>query len=363
MFIKIEALDTLFFRDGKPFTMGSETWANGIFPPPPSVIYGALRSAYFAENIGELPKAKTKEDPTANLKIKGMFLSIGGSIYYPLPLDCVKEKNNSEDKCAFMLSLDENNVISSCVTQMLLKSPDNIEVETVEGGVLDHLCFEDYLSLRRKNFFYKEISEYVLLEPKIGIGRNKQTLTTDPENGRLYRVGMNRLASRMKTDRETETLSLVVDFTRLKLPESGFLRLGGEGKAAFYSQIQDLDIAKPAGLKGMRFKLVLTTPAIFEHGWLPRWLDNEKLEGEYEGIRLKLLTAVVGKYLTIGGFDIKDKQPKPMWRAVPPGSVYYFELCDEGDIAEVVNVFNYKSISDYSPEEGYGIAFVGGVEN
>ncbi|MDK2836502.1 MAG: CRISPR-associated protein Cmr3 [Thermosediminibacterales bacterium] len=363
MFIKIEALDTLFFRDGRPFTMGSETWANGIFPPPPSVIYGALRSAYFAENIDELHKAKTEEDPTRNLKINGIFLNIGESIYYPLPLDCVKHKKSEEDKCAFMLSLDDNNVISSCLTQMLLKSPDNREVETVEGGILDSISFEDYLSLRGKNFFYKKISEYVLLEAKIGIGKNKQTLTTDVENGRLHRVGMNRLASRMGTGRETETLSLVVDFTGLRLPERGFLRLGGEGKAAFYNRIEDLDIVKSAGLKGKRFKLVLTTPAIFERGWMPRWINRERLKGEYEGIKLKLLTAAVGKYLSIGGFDIKDKKPKPMRRAVPTGSVYYFELFNERDMAKVADVFNYKSISDYNREEGYGVAFVGGVED
>lgn len=361
MFIKIEALDTLFFRDGRPFTMGSETWANGIFPPPPSVIYGALRSAYFAENIDEFYKAKTKEDPTADLKIKGIFLNIGGSIYYPLPLDCAKEKTEREEKCAFMLSLNENKVVSSCPTQILLTPPGNIAAETVEGGILDQFSFEDYLSQKKSSFFYRKISEYVLTESKIGIGRNKQTLTTDPENGRLYRVGMNRLASKMGSGRESEPLSIIVDFTGLKLPEYGFLRLGGEGKAAFYKEIKDIDIAKPAGLKGIRFKLVLTTPAVFENGWLPRWLDSEKLEGEYEGIKLRLLTAAVGKYLTIGGFDVKDKEPKPMRRAVPPGSVYYFELCDGGDIAKVEDVFNYKSISDIDPEEGYGITFVGGV--
>ena len=34
--IEIEALDTLFFRDGKPFTMGQDTVGESIFPPHPS---------------------------------------------------------------------------------------------------------------------------------------------------------------------------------------------------------------------------------------------------------------------------------------------------------------------------------------
>jgi len=54
MRIEIKSFDTLFFRDGKPFTMSEDNWADGIFPPPPSVIYGALRAAYFAQYPSEL---------------------------------------------------------------------------------------------------------------------------------------------------------------------------------------------------------------------------------------------------------------------------------------------------------------------
>ena len=43
--------DTIFFRDGRPFNMGEDTYAQGIFPPPPSVLYGALRTAYMAANL------------------------------------------------------------------------------------------------------------------------------------------------------------------------------------------------------------------------------------------------------------------------------------------------------------------------
>ena len=77
MQIQIDPLDTLFFRDGKPFTMGEDSWASGIVPPYPSVIYGALRSAYFSNHITELKKATKWDDPTMNLKIKGIHF-LGG---------------------------------------------------------------------------------------------------------------------------------------------------------------------------------------------------------------------------------------------------------------------------------------------
>lgn len=72
--IEIQALDTLFFRDGKPFDMGDDNWAEGIFPPPPSVIYGALRSAYFAEHPENMALANTDNDPTKEIRINQIFI-------------------------------------------------------------------------------------------------------------------------------------------------------------------------------------------------------------------------------------------------------------------------------------------------
>ncbi len=42
--------DTFFFRDGKPFSRGESSTAAGIFPPFPSTVYGALRTAYISEH-------------------------------------------------------------------------------------------------------------------------------------------------------------------------------------------------------------------------------------------------------------------------------------------------------------------------
>jgi CRISPR-associated protein Cmr3 len=36
MEIKIQPLDTLFFRDGKPFEKGENTWADGMMLPNPT---------------------------------------------------------------------------------------------------------------------------------------------------------------------------------------------------------------------------------------------------------------------------------------------------------------------------------------
>ena len=349
MIIELNPLDTLFFRDGKPFTMGEETWADGIFPPPPSVIYGALRTAWFAEN-GGIEKANTEQDPTNNLKINGIYYKYGDKICLPLPLDYVKEKD-SEDSEVFVLNPFENPAgsLSNCPTKLLLKSHDNKELENLANGLIQYDKFIKYLTGELESFFADDISEDIFAEPKIGIGRDNCTRTSD--ESKLYRVGMRRI----------KNLSFIVDFDFLTLPGSGLMRLGGEGKAVSYQTI-NVFLEKPK-LQSAKFKLYFSTPVFFQNGWLPGWLmenpETKKISGIYEGLELELLAAIIGKPIFIGGFDMKNKTPKPMRKVVPAGSVYYFEL-KNGDLNKVVDLFHAKSISEFgTKKEGFGVSFVG----
>lgn len=353
MQIKIDPLDTLFFRDGKPFTMGEDSWASGIFPPYPSVIYGALRSAYFSNHVDELKKATEWGDPTRNLKIKGIHFLVGGdkgNIYSPLPNDCVQKKGD-DDNVVSILRMDElADVKSSCPTRYAIKSELIEKVESVSGGIINITSLRKYLECTNDSFSpILKITDKVLAEPKIGIGISNKTGTA--EEGMLYRVGMNRL----------DGLSLLIDFEGLDLPGEGMMKLGGEGKAVCYKKTKEHtnpSIYDSKVDRGM-FKLYLSTPAIFKKGWLPEWMDENDLIGEYKGLKLKLLTASIGKTISIGGFDMKARKPKPMRKAVPAGSVYYFE----GDIQKAFEVFNQTAISDIDPMQGFGIAYVGGVHS
>lgn len=357
MLIKIDPLDTLFFRDGKPFSIGEDTWGNCIFPPSPSVIYGALRTAYFSNHIDLLEKANTEEDPTNTLVIQGIYfldnLENKNTLYLPLPLDLVQKKDVEDEieNEVNLLSLVELKLKSSCPTFYVLKGDQG--VEAVDDGLISGKLLKEYLSCNSKNFSILRLSSRVITEPKIGIGLSGETHTAD--ESKIYRVGMKRL----------KNLNLLVEFEGLNIPESGLLKLGGEGKAASYKKISkplincnlpennlDEDIEK--------FKLYLSTPAIFRQGWLPSWIDMNSLEGKYKNSKFKLLTASIGKYQNLGGFDLKQKKPKPMWKVTPAGSVYYFKII-EGDFKEIFSLFNRKSISEENSKQGFGITFVGKV--
>ncbi len=79
-------------------------------------------------------------------------------------------------------------------------------------------------------------------------------------------------------------------------------------------------------------KLILTSVGIFpENGWKPKEIDN-------------LNAASIGKPVLIGGFDIKRRIPKKMYKSVPAGSVYVFDnnKTQDFDAREFLNEYEYS---------------------
>ncbi|MCS7215870.1 MAG: hypothetical protein NZ826_06960, partial [Thermodesulfovibrio sp.] len=151
----------------------------------------------------------------------------------------------------------------------------------------------------------------------------------------------------------------------LNMPEKGVFNLGGEGKTVYYEKLEGnpLEILENGTLKltNQVFKIYLATPAIFRKGWLPDWIDETSLEGEFKKIKLKLVCCAIGKYIRIGGWDLAKEEPKPMYKAVPAGSVYYFEVLNNITEGEIKDTFHLKNISDINSEEGFGLCLVGDV--
>jgi CRISPR-associated protein Cmr3 len=139
------------------------------------------------------------------------------------------------------------------------------------------------------------------------------------------------------------------------------LKLGAENKAVSYKVLENNSPIEPGDFK-KRFKMVITTPAIFDNGWFPGNIDPNTFIYDYNGLKIKLLSAAVGKKLFIGGWDMKNNKPKKMYRAVPAGSVYYFELIS-GNPEDIIQKFHMKSISDIRPKEGFGITYIGGADD
>lgn len=375
MRIEIIPLDILFFRDGKPFTKEEETWADGVFPPLPSVFYGALRTAYFAVHPEDFPLVNTDRDPTGNLRIEGFYLQTDTATYLSLPRDCLQKKESGRKGEAVLLGIEDKlpDVFLSYPLKALLGSQE--ETEEVTDGLLGTVSFNDYLKKKSRKFFYDKISDFCLAESKIGIGR--ANLEKSAEEGNLYRAKMWRLGLKM-TQKGLQKLNFLLEFTGLELPSEGILKLGGEGRAAYYRCFQggsvkeDELVAFPGFKEEKMFKLVLVTPAIFSRkdifsagqgtdSWLPAWLEGKDgtLSGNLPGTSLKveLVAAATGRPVTIGGFDLYKGRPKPTHKGVPAGSVYYFAIL-EGK-AEELRKIHGQSLSDLFSEQGFGICYAG----
>ncbi|MGI6393635.1 MAG: type III-B CRISPR module-associated protein Cmr3 [bacterium] len=352
MRIEIKPFDTLFFRDGKPFTMGENNWADGLFPPPPSVIYGALRATYFAHHPNELSKANQSEDPTKNLKINDISYVSNSTNFYPVPANLAIEETNKKNYRATKLKMKE--VTSSAAVKVMCSEPGK-KVESSSGVFFTDTSLANYLTNnldleklnnKSKNIF--KMSELILTEPKIGIGRDYNTKTS--ESGKLYRLGMKRLKG----------FSILVDFEGLELPENGLLRFGAEGKTSSYqkSNIYSTDF-NLSDEKLTRFILYFSTPAVFKNGWFPDFF-NDKLECVINDVSCKILSLSMEKPLLLGGWDMEKNQPKAMQKFIAPGTVYVLETDREISAKEVYDHFSAPQMCEESyAKQGYGLFKIG----
>lgn len=343
--IRLRALDTLFFRDGKPFSMGDDSFAEGVFPPSPSVIYGALRSAYISQNLGDKSLEELIEE-SESLEITGIYFynsKEGRPLRFPMPLDYVKLKSNKSKIKVLPLKLMPNNLISvSNSFEYLSIIENNKHVEAINDGIFEPSQMETYLDGDRiTNNVIDRWGELLRDEPKYGNSRNNNTRSTSNEGGGLYRVGLKRL----------DNMEFVVRYRGLS---SNFdvLKLGAEGKVVSIENYNGSVDLEPAEFSEKYFKIVLLTVALFENGSTPNLnfkINNQKVE-------LKLINAVISKPKNIGGWDISNKRPKSMLKAVSEGSVYYYKIESNHTVIELYNsIKDYYSISDFRVKEGFGL--------
>ena len=365
MVVRLTPSDTLFFRTGRPFTMGSESWADCLFPPFPRTLYGALRTFLIFQRgtLEEFYGGKYEEDlgtpeKKGKMVIRGPLLSREENLYFPVPRDLVVLKGGKKELVPLALQeLKREVFVSDWGTECTLVYRGEGIAEEAEGW-LEECSLRTYLQggTGVKDLELRDGRELFREEPRIGIARDRQTLTA--REGYLYRIPMVRLEEGVALLLEVEG---VQDF-----PKRGILRLGGEGKVVFLESVQG-NLRERLGSfwnsgecqDSEIFKVYLVTPAIFRRGYLPEWIGDD-FRGKKEGLELQLLGAAVGKPLPVGGWDMSRSTPKEVRRAVPAGSVYYFRLLG-GRWDEVIRTFHFQNISDIDPEEGFGLSLVGRV--
>ncbi|MBD3339173.1 MAG: type III-B CRISPR module-associated protein Cmr3 [Candidatus Lokiarchaeota archaeon] len=375
MKLRIVPNDTLFFRDGKPFSMGDETWADGIFPPNPSTVYGSIRTKFITENGGlsKFLKDKMKnkigtkfEVPENGFQIKAIFLgfseetsAITDRYYFPAPLDIACLKDNA-DYILPLKPLPKAEIKTSCPLPQIISAESILEeIELPPKAFIHETAFYDrYFEGHFSNIRLTRIEDILLQEPKVGIGRDNYTRTS--EEAMLYRVGMNRLKPEW---------SIYVEISGLERHDlisndgdTTLIKLGGEGKTASTSIVdfneeakkpEELEYLKNSIRENKQFKIYFMTPAIFNNGWYPDFIGQNFFMNDFP--QIEMIAAAVGKPDHIGGWDMGNNEPKPMRRAIAAGSVFFFNIHDTNklNIEQIIQQFHRQNFG-YNTAEGFG---------
>ena len=359
---RITPYDPLVMRDARPFGAGSRMHSLDWIPQTASA--GAVRTVLW--------KASANTDISAlrSVKVQGVFPLFRGDMYFPRPLDIVASKG----EIFRVRPLDIKDFPEGSGTDMPLKGLMPCALD--KDGEFKPDKLSPFWSRKLMAKWLNDSRDFTLddaetlsapahderthasIIPETGAAGN------DSADGRLFTTtGLDFLHN----DGGLSLGQLSIDIGTDALPERFTAPLGGERRLAGFTRSDEDDAlwSYPEGLPqkytaGETFRLVLATPAIFAQGWLPGWLSIGGLEGEFPGTRAKvqLLSAVTGRWQAVSGWDCGKGEHKPMRRAVPAGSVYFFRVL-EGEIS-AADVWLKPVCDDIQDiNDGFGLGLTG----
>lgn len=352
MWLFLEAIDVWLFRDGKPFNAGEAHIANSLFPPSSQTIQGALRTIILDtlqidiktyvngqadDGIYKLiGNPGENENLLGKMQLYGPFVAkryqdqegntTGYERYLPLPQDITTSK---EADLRFRKTLLRTLKPSEPAEYMQIQDRKLrlLDVTSNDEALTDYWIaereFANYLggeALTRGDCVSGQ--ELFTREYRSGNAINYEKRRVRSEDGMLYS------ASFIRPQADVGLLVWVSDAIADVLPNTGNFRLGGEGRSTRYRKLDSPPIGLDSPLNygwktdTRRLKVVFLTPTYFSDGWLPK-------TSQLNWFKEHLISAVFGRYMPIGGWDLRLNQPRPIWRYIPPSSVYYFEFPDD----------------------------------
>lgn len=367
----LEPLDTLFCRDNKPFSAGEDTFAESKFPSS-LTIFGAIGNYILERNNTNLKffLQRTQQDPdlgeynpdlnSTTIKLKGPFI-FRNRLYLPPPANLFLI-----DRYEYKILFPDSNASPKWDIEDSSLKPvrlvENRECEPVKhyipaDEIERYLKKEEIISITT----VKE-SHFFIPERKFGHKLSRDTLTV--EEGFLYSTEQLRFTDFLnsKVYEKTEILIIVEGIDSSKF-SNDIIFLGGERKRARIRwEDNDISFKNNEVLTSIKsnkkFFLYFITPVIFKNGFNRASWPMEFNDAELVG-------AVIGKPLFLSGWqrtDVAQGFPRPLKRAVPPGSVYFFKVnnWDDARFDTLYDKYNFnESLSEEYSCTGFGIVLIG----
>ena len=333
----IEPLDVLFLRGNQLFGEPG-SYGEALMPPWPSVAAGALRTRMLADDGFDLAAFAAGQAPHPHLGTPaqpGPFVlqafcaarkhpdGRGVELIMPLPADLVVNgKEGTADPVAVSVeplcptALHGALANSSPLPLLPVLAQGDDRAKPASGWWLGGNGWRKYLQgqpITAADLVHT--SALWSYDERVGVGLDGDTRSA--AEGKLFSTR----AIAMK-----EGVGFAVAASGALLPQSGTLRLGGDGRAA---AVHPSPIVWPASdidaiSRARRCRIVLTSPGIFEEGWrLPGVAGDNTLS--LPGLRARVVAAAVSRADTVSGWDLATRQPKPAQKAAAAGSVYWLE--------------------------------------
>jgi CRISPR-associated protein Cmr3 len=377
----LQPRDLLFMRDARP--MEASDAGLGANWPRPDQLWNALINAFHREWPeqqeweGSVHSAK-EQDKNQNssfrfgaLRTVGPFPQRKGELYLPMPLD-------------YGMKLVE------CEGTDLPKPLKHAFLPEEKGkqkfpAWISKSEYEEYLKGKLTLTEKRESAPLYFEERNIGIAIDPESGTT--VEGKLYQAEYLRLAQDVSLAFAAECQLMPRGGGAMAdvFEKFGFKRniiIGGQQGVAHLNRSAEALALPPAALASQYLRWTLITPAVFNGGWLPGWLDANGKAMLRSAIRKpgesrrdwkarqenepvvggNLIAARIGKPLAFSGWDLQAGGAKPTQLAVPAGSCYVFK-CDSVDHARALaTLLQARPRSDIFGEKGFGYGLCSSLE-
>ncbi len=355
-----EPLDTLFFRDGRPFNQGEGTAGiESLFPPSPLTLVGAARVAW-ARALGWKGKGKWidaintdlggDDDELVGLNFCGPLLFSHDEPVFPAPA-LLMGKLSEENKPDKVMHLRPADQVMQCDLGIVrLPVPDVSKSDKVEGRKLlagwwlTQSGFAKVLQGEIPN-----VNEFIhqdkLWHTEAKVGNQIDPDTGATVEGMLYSTQHVRLNNGVR-------LVMGIDGDLVKFPEETQVPLGGEARSCWlYKQpgglvLSDAKVSDKNGV--LRYAVHVLTPLNPEQPPTP--------DQPFEGLPGKVVSACLPRAQRWGGWDTINWEPFPMKPHLAPGSVIFMQA-EKADKQQILDRHG-KTIGNRS-SWGFGLIAIG----
>lgn len=341
------ALDTWFFRDSSPFRDGDKVGnTQVIFPPPMATLQGAIRTAlasakgWIPGNDAGWPEELGTPEDLGELNLFGPYLQWQGQPLFPMPRMVLMSLGGETAR------LEPGEAVRTDIGM--------VRLPTLPPGASTGLKEPEDYWITRDTFEavlagdvpVKYCYSSKLWNTEFRVGLTMQERAAEP--GKLYQTYHTRPSP--TTSIAVEVLGISPQWQET-IPS--VLPLGGEGRFAQVDVYPGGDLLPtmpdfaPDRSGRIRFVVVLVTPGYFA---------NVASAMQAGPLPFPCVSAVVGRTVAVGGWDLKNGRPRSPLTFIPAGSVWFYEIAQEqwGQIASL----HGQKIGNKT-EYGYGQILLG----